>query len=428
MDRNPQCIPLWWVILPLCTLADGLLVYTDTYVPPSRTHGNIQPPPAAFEQQQNAEPHARTRPVVVNCYPDSMELVVQADLFDRGIRVEAKHLSLGSDAESEGGVCRPAPSGEAEFTVWALLTDCGTHLSVSILLVKNLVNVVETCCLLSRRYAVGGISLKPTWIPSVSMASAEDQLEFNLMLMTADWRFQRSSYSYFLGDPINFEVSVVIRNHMPLRVYVDHCGATADPDAEAPLRYDFIEHFGCLTDTYLTNSSSHFLPRVEEHKLRFQLDAFRFHQETSSQVYITCSVKAVPVTLTVSSQNRACSLIENRWRSVDGNEQACRSCDISHQAAEPLSSESSETATGTKAQPIMKPQQSFPASPLYFQLGLQQSQHRNPLSAQQSSTGLMKRGAQYTAQGAVQLGPITVLPSSKTTTRARDSEAAPKST
>lgn len=129
MDRNPQCIPLWWVILPLCTLADGLLVYTDTYVPPSRTHGNIQ--------QQNAEPHARTRPVVVNCYPDSMELVVQADLFDRGIRVEAKHLSLGSGAESEGGVCRPAPSGEAEFTVWALLTDCGTHLSVSILLFSN---------------------------------------------------------------------------------------------------------------------------------------------------------------------------------------------------------------------------------------------------------------------------------------------------
>lgn len=117
---------------------------------------------------------------------------------------------------------------------------------------------------------------------------------------------------------------------MPLRVYVDHCVATATPDAEAPLRYDFIEHFGwapqaklkmapiwnnkmkivivkmimfffflvisfptfvflccpnrCLADAYLTNSTSRFLPRVEEHKLRFQLDAFRFYQEPGNQV------------------------------------------------------------------------------------------------------------------------------------------------
>lgn len=32
-----------------------------------------------------------------------------------------------------------------------------------------------------------------------------------------------------------------------------------------------------------------------------------------TQVYITCYVKAVPVVLAVSSQNRACSLIENRY-------------------------------------------------------------------------------------------------------------------
>lgn len=66
---------------------------------------------------------------------------------------------------------------------------------------------------------------------------------FNL-IFTDGWQFKRGSYSYFLGDPINFEVSAIIRNHMPLRVYVDHCVATATSDAEAPLRYDFIEHFG----------------------------------------------------------------------------------------------------------------------------------------------------------------------------------------
>lgn len=33
-------------------------------------------------------------------------------------------------------------------------------------------------------------------------------------------------------------------NHMPLRVYVDHCVATTTPDAEATLRYDFIDNYG----------------------------------------------------------------------------------------------------------------------------------------------------------------------------------------
>lgn len=119
-----------------------------------------------------------------------------------------------------------------------------------------------------------GISLHPTWVPLVSRASAEDQIDFNLQLMTGikgihtapfsplmhlqnflnvwtshliftdDWRFQRGSHSYFLGDPIHLEVSAIIGNHVPLRVYVDHCVATATPDAEATLRYDLIQHYG----------------------------------------------------------------------------------------------------------------------------------------------------------------------------------------
>lgn len=69
-------------------------------------------------------------------------------------------------------------------------------------------------------------------------------LERFFFLSSDDWQFKRGSYSYFLGDPIHFEVSAIVRNHVSLRVYVDHCVATATPDAEAPLRYDFIEHFG----------------------------------------------------------------------------------------------------------------------------------------------------------------------------------------
>lgn len=94
----------------------------------------------------------------------------------------------------------------------------------------------------------------------------------------------------------------------------------------------------------------------------------------------------------------------SRWRSVDGNDQACRSCDVSHRVEEPLSTEPSETTIGTKAWPPVTPQQSLaqnrpdqhPDSYFHFRPGVHQSQHNN---RQQSSAGLMKRGAEYKAGG-----------------------------
>lgn len=117
------------------------------------------------------------------------------------------------------------------------------------------------------------ISLRPAWVPFVSKASGEDHIQFNLRIMAGtigmaffpsvlmsfisrqlliysycffadDWQSERGFYTYFLGDPIHFEASVVIANHMPLRVYVDQCVATATPDADATLRYAFIDNYG----------------------------------------------------------------------------------------------------------------------------------------------------------------------------------------
>ncbi|XP_010750991.2 zona pellucida sperm-binding protein 3 [Larimichthys crocea] len=432
----------WWIIIliSLFTLTESRFLYTATNShTPGRTPADIQPQ-LDSKQQQNEEFIAGPRPIVVNCYPDSMEVVVQADMFEKGLQVDGRHLRLGLDSAVEGSACGAVPSGEAEFTIRAHLMDCGTQLSSTkekIIYSNNLIYSPEPSsdgllrldgatipveCHYEKRYAVDAISLHPTWVPFVARASAENQIDFNMLLMTDDWQFERGSYSYFLGDPIHFEIFALIRDHMPLRVYVDQCVATATPDAEATLRYIFIEHYGCLTDAYLTNSSSHFLPRVVEHRLRFQIDAFRFYQMPSNQVYITCYVKAVPVMLTVSSQNRACSLIENRWRSVDGNDQACRSCDVSHQVEEPLFTEPPKTTISTKASPSMTPQESLvnnrhehhPASYLRLRPGLHPSQHNKH---QQSSAGMMKRGAEYKAEQTIQLGPITVLPPSKTDTR-----------
>lgn len=64
----------------------------------------------------------------------------------------------------------------------------------------------------------------------------------------------------------------------------------------------------CLADTYLTNSSSHFLPRIQENKLRFQLDAFRFYREPNNQVpalFFICvtAVRSATLVLTMKTVN-----------------------------------------------------------------------------------------------------------------------------
>jgi len=59
-----------------------------------------------------------------------------------------------------------------------------------------------------------------------------------------DWRSERPSNQYFLGDSINIEASLMSHNHIPLRVFVDSCVATSVPDTSATLRYSFIENNG----------------------------------------------------------------------------------------------------------------------------------------------------------------------------------------
>ncbi|XP_032387414.1 zona pellucida sperm-binding protein 3 isoform X2 [Etheostoma spectabile] len=438
-SKLPRTNSRWILVLLMISTLPHFLYSTPSshFSTRGRTHGNMKPQLTAVQPEPGTGLSLRPQSVVVSCYPGWMQVVVQADMFDTGLQVEGTHLRLGSGSLSEGSACGAVPSGEAEFTIQAHLSDCGTKLSSTrekIIYSNVLVYspepssggllrlagaTIPVACHYEKRNAVNGISLLPIWVPSVSRISAEDHIDFNLLIMTEDWQFEKGSYSYFLGDPIHFQVSAVIGNHIPLRVYVDHCVATATPDAETTKRYDFIENHGCLADTYLTNSNSRFLPRIEEHKLRFQLEAFRFYQENSNQVYITCYVKAVPAELTVSSQNRACSLINNRWWSVDGNDQACRSCDVSHQVAQPLPTARPKTTIRTKAWPSKTSQQSsvqsrpeqHPDNYYRFPPSTHQSQRSKP---QQSSAGVTKRGSEYNADRTVQLGPITVLPPHKT--------------
>uniref|UniRef100_A0A8C6TXM8 Zona pellucida sperm-binding protein 3 n=1 Tax=Neogobius melanostomus TaxID=47308 RepID=A0A8C6TXM8_9GOBI len=254
------------------------------------------------------------RPVVVKCHPESWEIVVQADLFSTGLMVDGRHLRLGVEQRRDPSACRAVPSGPTQFTVQAQLTDCGTvKLPVrtdGLLRLGGATIPVE--CHYDKFYSVNTLSMLPTWASFVLRTTAESRIDFSLRLMTGDWKLERESHVYYVGDPIHFEGSCILGNHKPLRVFVDHCVATATPDPDAALRYDFIDH-GCLADAYLTNSSARFLSRTEDHKIRFQLDAFTFYQENANQLYITCRLTAVLSMVNVESRHRVCSLIDNRY-------------------------------------------------------------------------------------------------------------------
>ncbi|XP_037132615.1 zona pellucida sperm-binding protein 3-like [Syngnathus acus] len=196
---------------------------------------------------------------------------------------------------------------------------------------------------------------------------------------------------------MHMEVSAAVRKHKPLRVYVEHCAATADPDPYSDIRYDFIERNGCLTDAFHTNSSSRFLPRLVEHTLQFQLEAFRFHHQPNSQVYITCWLKAVPHSVAVPSQNRACSFIDNGWWSADGEHTKCGTCS-------PLLA----TRETTRATDIrLAANWGENVAPDKAQQATSSLLHTHPEMSQQPTSGV-KMESDYKLMRAVQLGPLTV--------------------
>ncbi|MFT7809233.1 zona pellucida sperm-binding protein 3-like [Arapaima gigas] len=189
--------------------------------------------------------------------------------------------------------------------------------------------VINIECHYVRRYNVSSNAVTPTWVPYAANMFAEERLVFSLRLMSDNWQLQRASNIYFLGDILNIEASVVVADHQPLRLFVDSCVATLNPDVTSVPRYVFVENHGCLTDAKVMGSRSQFLPRKQDNMLQLQLDAFRFSQESRNSIYITCILKATMVSKRTDAQHKACShsVAANRWTAVDGNDQVCSCCD-----------------------------------------------------------------------------------------------------
>ncbi|KAM3863865.1 uncharacterized protein ACN63O_011730 [Diretmus argenteus] len=293
-----------------------------------------------YEQQSAEENRGGVNTVTVTCYPDSMEIVVKADLFEVGTHIDGNELHLGVENVE---FCRAVASSDDEYTISVGLSDCGTKhwITEDSLIYTNLLiyspmtspdgvirmdeAVIPIECHYGRRYSLSSSSLSPTWIPFTSTQAAVELLAFDLRIMTSDGLYKRGSNVFYLGEPIHMEASVRVGHHMGLKVFMSSCVATLDPDRDSVPRYVFLANDGCLVDSQLQGSKSHFLPRTQADKLNLVIDAFRFHKETKGELYITCHLNAVPIN-DAEPQNKACTFINGRWRSADGNDYLCGYC------------------------------------------------------------------------------------------------------
>ncbi|XP_051243394.1 zona pellucida sperm-binding protein 3-like isoform X1 [Dicentrarchus labrax] len=335
---------------PLCVnllvglLLSGLCVRSSFAFPPEHYRQQFQRPQVskhtAPEQPKGpAEERELLNTVRLTCYPDSLEIVIEADMFGVGAPVDSADLRLGVE---HNDFCRATVSSEDEYRIIVGLMDCGTKhwMTEDSLVYTNLLlyspevspsgvirmdeAVIPIECHYERKYSLSSSSLMPTWIPFMSTQAAVETLDFNLRIMTNDWLYERSSNVFYLGEPIRIEASVRVGHHMGLRVFVSSCVATLHPDIYSIPRYVFVEN-GCLVDSELPGSKSSFLPRTQDDKLQLVIDAFRFHNEDRGELYITCYLNAVPVN-DAEAPAQACTLVNGRWRSADGNDYLCGHC------------------------------------------------------------------------------------------------------
>ncbi|TRY86584.1 hypothetical protein DNTS_018579, partial [Danionella cerebrum] len=276
------------------------------------------PPQSAVTFKQSAPAPAQS--VAAQCGESSVHVEVKWDFFGTGRLVNPSFLSLGG--------CGPVGEDpEAQVLIFECdLQDCSSSLDMTedeliytftllhapealagTPIVRSEAAAVEIECHYSRLQNVSSNPLLPSWVPFSASKAVEEDLVFSLKLMTDDWMYERPSNKYFLGQFLYLEASVRQFNHVPLRIFVDSCVATMLPDVNSAPRYSFIENYGCLVDGKLTGSSSSFMHRFEDHKLRFQLEAFRFLQDEIGSVYITCSLKAAVASAPSSAENKACS-------------------------------------------------------------------------------------------------------------------------
>ncbi|XP_015244431.1 PREDICTED: zona pellucida sperm-binding protein 3-like [Cyprinodon variegatus] len=190
---------------------------------------------------------------------------------------------------------------------------------------------VEIRCYFQRKHYVSSNAMRPLWKTFASEMQTKTRLQFSLHLMTDDWQSVRPSNVYSALDMMHIEAALLQGYHVPLRIFVDSCVVTVNPDPGSQPRYPFINNYGCLTDAKLTGAQSYFLPRREEDKLHFQLKGFRFKEDDRNSFYMTCQMKATTADVPIDSRHKACSFLTEagRWVASDGDNKVCSCCETS---------------------------------------------------------------------------------------------------
>ncbi|XP_070826744.1 zona pellucida sperm-binding protein 3-like [Chaetodon trifascialis] len=275
----------------------------------------VDPPsklPVNFEPRQ---PRTTNR-AAVRCGESRMQVEVSQDLFGLGKLIKPEEITLGGCSATEIDTLSHVLVFECE------LHSCGSTLMMTenaFIYVFTLVYnpkqsgrspiirsqsaVIGVECHYPRRHRVSSSLLYPAWMSYRDTEVAEEQLYFSLQLMSDDWKFERTSSKYGIRDTVNMQVSLTQYIHTPLRVLVDSCVATMRPDPTSEPSHAFIKNHGCLGDG--DSSRSRFMPQSQPDKIQFQVEALSFH--LLKTIYITCQLKAIPVSSAVTIEHKACS-------------------------------------------------------------------------------------------------------------------------
>ncbi|RVE60678.1 hypothetical protein OJAV_G00183510 [Oryzias javanicus] len=196
------------------------------------------------------------------------------------------------------------------------------------MIVRGVTTVIPVECYYERKQNIKGEPLMPTWIPMTSTIRGFGLLHFSLRIMADECTSARSSSVFQQGEAVFLEATVDSPLHPPLTLYVDHCAATMKPDPVSEPRYSFITKHGCLMDSVLPGSTSRFLPRKQENRLCFSVQAFQFSKTPVDQMFISCHLKAVLKQSSHSHLDKACFFHRPTfsWRATDGNSAVCECC------------------------------------------------------------------------------------------------------
>ncbi|KAM4560509.1 zona pellucida sperm-binding protein 3-like [Odontesthes bonariensis] len=278
--------------------------------------------------------------VSARCEETKVTIAVKQDFQGNGQLIRPSDLTLGG--------CAAVDTVDGVLLFWSELHNCSSTVMMTeesliysfplmyfptpignTSILKTSPTEMTVQCRYERRHYVSSDTIRPTWKTAAYKMQADQRLHFSLHLMTEDWQWQRPSNVYSLSDVIHMEASVLQGHHVPLRVFVDSCMATVNPDPSSQPRYPVINNYGCLTDSKLTATKSYFTQRNQEDKLHFRFKTFKFYQDDKNSIYMTCHLKATTVDFPVDSQHKACSFLTEaeRWVASGGDNNVCSCCE-----------------------------------------------------------------------------------------------------